>query len=194
MAAAYSTSALLTKQNKESSINLNMMMAWLRMLTTYPISLTKRTIRIQDGLSLALPKVLGAPTRGYYSGSFHATLVTRVFGFGFALTRKKHERQVSLHKSGPRCKFDQLKKASFKDEGASAANVSFWSVGVSENKNDDYDCESEGPYGTRSSAALIVTSSEEVSFFEAYLDEGMWKEHVIDFHIQKLKKLTKGHT
>ncbi|RZB71525.1 hypothetical protein D0Y65_036131 [Glycine soja] len=51
-----------------------------------------------------------------------------------------------------------------------------------------------GPYGTRSSAALIVTSSEEVSFFEAYLDEGMWKEHVIDFHIQKLKKLTKGHT
>ncbi|KAG4970019.1 hypothetical protein JHK85_036440 [Glycine max] len=84
--------------------------------------------------------------------------------------------------------------SSFKDEGASAANVSFWSVGVSENKNDDYDCESEGPYGTRSSAALIVTSSEEVSFFEAYLDEGMWKEHVIDFHIQKLKKLTKGHT
>lgn len=51
----------------------------------------------------------------------------------------------------------------------------------------------QGPYGTRSSAALIVTSSEEVSFFEAYLDEGMWKEHVIDFHIQKLKKLTKGH-
>ena len=33
--------------------------------------------------------------------------------------------------------------SSFKDEGASAANVSFWSVGVSENKNDDYDCESE---------------------------------------------------
>ncbi|KAG4963632.1 hypothetical protein AAZX31_14G159200 [Glycine max] len=48
-----------------------------------------------------------------------------------------------------------------------------------------------GLYGTRSSAALIVTSSEEVSFFEAYLDEGMWKEHLIDFHIQKM---TKGHT
>lgn len=49
----------------------------------------------------------------------------------------------------------------------------------------------QGLYGTRSSAALIVTSSEEVSFFEAYLDEGMWKEHLIDFHIQKM---TKGHT
>ncbi|KAK7385286.1 hypothetical protein VNO78_31001 [Psophocarpus tetragonolobus] len=49
-----------------------------------------------------------------------------------------------------------------------------------------------GLYGTRSSAALIVTSSEDVSFFEAYLDDGEWKEHVVDFHIQKLK-LTKGH-
>lgn len=48
-----------------------------------------------------------------------------------------------------------------------------------------------GLYGTRSSAALFVRSSGEASFFEAYLDEGMWKEHVIDFRIQKLK-LTKG--
>ncbi|KAK7301243.1 hypothetical protein RJT34_12104 [Clitoria ternatea] len=49
-----------------------------------------------------------------------------------------------------------------------------------------------GLYGTRSSAALIVTSSGEVSFFEEYLDEGKWKEHVIDFHIEKLK-LTNGN-
>jgi len=45
----------------------------------------------------------------------------------------------------------------------------------------------QGLYGTRSTAALIVTSSEEVSFFEAYLEEGIWKEHAIDFHIEKLK-------
>ena len=43
----------------------------------------------------------------------------------------------------------------------------------------------QGLYGTRSSAALIVTSNGEVSFFEAYLDDGMCKEHVIEFHIQK---------
>ncbi|XP_061351150.1 uncharacterized protein LOC133296215 [Gastrolobium bilobum] len=42
-----------------------------------------------------------------------------------------------------------------------------------------------GLFGTRSSAALIVRLSGEVSFFEAYLDDGVWKEHVIDFHIQK---------
>ncbi|KAG4965966.1 hypothetical protein JHK85_040941 [Glycine max] len=33
--------------------------------------------------------------------------------------------------------------SSFKGQSASAANVSAMSVGVSENKNDDYDCESE---------------------------------------------------
>jgi len=48
-------------------------------------------------------------------------------------------------------------------------------------------------YGTRSSAAIVVKSSEEVSFFEAYLEESIWKEHVIDFHIEKMK-LAKGHT
>ncbi|XP_027938574.1 transport and Golgi organization 2 homolog [Vigna unguiculata] len=50
-----------------------------------------------------------------------------------------------------------------------------------------------GLYGTRSSAAIVVKSSEEVSFFEAYLEESIWKEHVIDFHIEKMK-LAKGHT
>ncbi|KAK7321168.1 hypothetical protein VNO77_31522 [Canavalia gladiata] len=50
-----------------------------------------------------------------------------------------------------------------------------------------------GLYGTRSTAAVIVTSNGSVSFFEAYLEEGKWKEHVVDFHIQNLK-LTEGHT
>lgn len=44
-----------------------------------------------------------------------------------------------------------------------------------------------GLYGTRSSAAVIVRWNGEVNFFEAYLDDGVWKEHVIDFHIQNLK-------
>ncbi|XP_057440074.1 uncharacterized protein LOC130733061 [Lotus japonicus] len=44
-----------------------------------------------------------------------------------------------------------------------------------------------GLYGTRSSAALTVKSSGHVSFYELYLDGHMWKEHVIDFHIRKLK-------
>lgn len=45
----------------------------------------------------------------------------------------------------------------------------------------------QGLYGTRSSAALTVKSSGHVSFYELYLDGHMWKEHVIDFHIRKLK-------
>ncbi|XP_061345934.1 uncharacterized protein LOC133291648 [Gastrolobium bilobum] len=45
-----------------------------------------------------------------------------------------------------------------------------------------------GLYGTRSSAALTVRSSGEVSFYELYLENSMWKEHVINFHIRKLKK------
>ncbi|WVZ18318.1 hypothetical protein V8G54_005640 [Vigna mungo] len=44
-----------------------------------------------------------------------------------------------------------------------------------------------GVYGTRSSAALTVRSSGEASFYEVYLDDAKWKEHVIDFHIGKLK-------
>ncbi|XP_025607369.1 uncharacterized protein [Arachis hypogaea] len=39
-----------------------------------------------------------------------------------------------------------------------------------------------GLYGTRSSAALVVRSGGgEASFFEEYLDDGIWKEHVTDF-------------
>ncbi|MED6132886.1 hypothetical protein PIB30_022965 [Stylosanthes scabra] len=44
-----------------------------------------------------------------------------------------------------------------------------------------------GVYGTRSSAALVIRSSGEANFFEEYLDDGIWKEHVIDFYIPKLK-------
>ncbi|MED6166765.1 hypothetical protein PIB30_112616, partial [Stylosanthes scabra] len=44
-----------------------------------------------------------------------------------------------------------------------------------------------GLYGTRSSAALAIKSSGEASFFEEYLDDSIWKEHVIDFYIPKLK-------
>ncbi|QHN94138.1 uncharacterized protein DS421_17g598680 [Arachis hypogaea] len=40
-----------------------------------------------------------------------------------------------------------------------------------------------GLYGTRSSAALSIRSSGEVSFYELYLDDNKWKEHVIDFYI-----------
>lgn len=45
----------------------------------------------------------------------------------------------------------------------------------------------QGVYGTRSSAALTVRSTGEASFYEVYLDDAKWKEHVIDFHIGKLK-------
>jgi len=45
----------------------------------------------------------------------------------------------------------------------------------------------QGVYGTRSSAALTVKSSGEASFYELYLEDTKWKEHVIDFHIGKLK-------
>jgi uncharacterized protein with NRDE domain len=47
----------------------------------------------------------------------------------------------------------------------------------------------QGVYGTRSSAALTVRSSGKVSFYEHCLDdENVWKEHVVDFHIQKKLK------
>jgi len=47
----------------------------------------------------------------------------------------------------------------------------------------------QGVYGTRSSAALTVRSNGKVNFYEDYLDyDNVWKDHVIDFHIQKKLK------
>ncbi|KAF7813023.1 transport and Golgi organization 2-like protein [Senna tora] len=41
-----------------------------------------------------------------------------------------------------------------------------------------------GVYGTRSTSALTVTSTGEVSFYELYLDtSNTWKEHLINFYI-----------
>ncbi|KAF5740960.1 hypothetical protein HS088_TW11G01042 [Tripterygium wilfordii] len=44
-----------------------------------------------------------------------------------------------------------------------------------------------GCYGTRSTAALTVTTNGEVSFHERYLEKEKWKEHTVNYHIQKLK-------
>lgn len=50
----------------------------------------------------------------------------------------------------------------------------------------------QGVYGTRSSAALTVRSSGEVSFYEHYLDDdSVWKDHAIDFRIRNKLKQTK---
>ncbi|KAE8680375.1 Tetratricopeptide repeat-like superfamily protein [Hibiscus syriacus] len=44
-----------------------------------------------------------------------------------------------------------------------------------------------GLCGTRSSAALIIGAGGEVSFYDKYLDEGVWFERTIDYHLHKLK-------
>ncbi|KAI3459950.1 hypothetical protein Pfo_016613 [Paulownia fortunei] len=43
-----------------------------------------------------------------------------------------------------------------------------------------------GRYGTRSTAALTVKASGEASFYEIYLEGGMWKQQTLNYHIQKL--------
>ncbi|KAL0392266.1 UNVERIFIED_CONTAM: hypothetical protein Sradi_2449400 [Sesamum radiatum] len=43
-----------------------------------------------------------------------------------------------------------------------------------------------GKYGTRSTAALTVKGSGETSFYEVYLDGDVWKQHTLNYHIQKL--------
>ncbi|KAK6116790.1 hypothetical protein DH2020_049420 [Rehmannia glutinosa] len=43
-----------------------------------------------------------------------------------------------------------------------------------------------GKYGTRSTAALTVKASGEASFYEIYLEGDMWKQHTLNYHIQKL--------
>ncbi|KAB1203531.1 hypothetical protein CJ030_MR8G015354 [Morella rubra] len=44
-----------------------------------------------------------------------------------------------------------------------------------------------GPYGTRSTAALTIKASGEVSFHEMYLEKDEWKEKTVNYNIQKLK-------
>ncbi|XP_042510909.1 transport and Golgi organization 2 homolog [Macadamia integrifolia] len=41
-----------------------------------------------------------------------------------------------------------------------------------------------GCYGTRSTAALTLTTSGEVSFYEKYLENEAWKEHTTNFQIK----------
>ncbi|GER49710.1 Ser/Thr-rich protein T10 in DGCR region [Striga asiatica] len=43
-----------------------------------------------------------------------------------------------------------------------------------------------GKYGTRSTAVLTVKACGEASFYEAYLEGGQWKDHTLDYHIEKL--------
>ncbi|KAL4650405.1 hypothetical protein ACB092_01G085700 [Castanea dentata] len=45
----------------------------------------------------------------------------------------------------------------------------------------------KGPYGTRSTAALTIKASGEVSFYEMHLDKDTWKEKTVNYHIQRLK-------
>ncbi|KAF8377448.1 hypothetical protein HHK36_030825 [Tetracentron sinense] len=44
-----------------------------------------------------------------------------------------------------------------------------------------------GSYGTRSTAALSVRASGEVSFYENYLEKEMWKEKTMKYQIQNVK-------
>lgn len=42
-----------------------------------------------------------------------------------------------------------------------------------------------GRYGTRSTSAVSVKTNGEVSFFEKYLENEMWKEHTVTYHVEK---------
>ncbi|CAL9127769.1 unnamed protein product [Musa acuminata var. zebrina] len=42
-----------------------------------------------------------------------------------------------------------------------------------------------GRYGTRSTAALSVKTTGNVSFYEKYLENGVWKEHTVAYNIEK---------
>lgn len=42
-----------------------------------------------------------------------------------------------------------------------------------------------GRYGTRSTSAISVTASGEVSFYQSSLEEEMWKEHTVNYQIEK---------
>lgn len=43
-----------------------------------------------------------------------------------------------------------------------------------------------GTYGTRSQLALTVTSNSDVSLYEKYLEDNVWKEHTVEYRIKKL--------
>lgn len=45
----------------------------------------------------------------------------------------------------------------------------------------------QGPYGTRSIAALTIRASGEVSFYETYVEKDLWKERTVNYSIQKVK-------
>ncbi|XP_064946401.1 uncharacterized protein LOC135626527 isoform X2 [Musa acuminata AAA Group] len=44
----------------------------------------------------------------------------------------------------------------------------------------------QGLYGTRNMGALSVKTSGEVSFYERYIENTNWKEHVFQYHVQQL--------
>ncbi|KAK1320050.1 hypothetical protein QJS10_CPA03g02423 [Acorus calamus] len=44
-----------------------------------------------------------------------------------------------------------------------------------------------GRYGTRSTTMLSLKVGGEVSFYERYIANGIWKEHTVDFQIEKMK-------
>ncbi|XP_073284800.1 uncharacterized protein [Primulina huaijiensis] len=43
-----------------------------------------------------------------------------------------------------------------------------------------------GKYGTRSTAALTVKANGEASFYEIYLERNIWKEHTLNYFIEKI--------
>ncbi|XP_008781292.2 transport and Golgi organization 2 homolog [Phoenix dactylifera] len=44
-----------------------------------------------------------------------------------------------------------------------------------------------GRYGTRSTAALSVKTNGDVSFYDKYLESRQWKEHTVEYHIERMK-------
>lgn len=46
---------------------------------------------------------------------------------------------------------------------------------------------SVGPYGTRSTSALFVTSNKEVTFYEKHLDQKQWKDNMVTYQISETR-------
>ncbi|KAJ3672333.1 hypothetical protein LUZ60_007054 [Juncus effusus] len=42
----------------------------------------------------------------------------------------------------------------------------------------------QGTYGTRSTAVISLRNSGDVSFYEKYIENGIWKDHTVRFHIE----------
>lgn len=49
----------------------------------------------------------------------------------------------------------------------------------------------QGRYGTRSTIALSVNMSGDVSFYEKYVEDGTWKEHTVNYRIKMVNKYAK---